>query len=132
MRNRKRFLGPARRLHEPTPNLIREKHRVQTNPCSSSGYLYSTAARRVQFTAADLLLGQNGVYREIWTFRITQNAAITTQVDTFTGTWNFGTVVNTLTFSAVDENGPFTINATWDGVRTVSMSVDGEPWVYRK
>jgi hypothetical protein len=92
----------------------------------------STVTRRVQLAAAEMLLGLNGVYREIWTIRTTQNGSVTAQADTFTGTWAYGQTNTTLVFTAVDEKGPFSLNGTWDLSGAITLMVDGTRWVYRK
>lgn len=85
----------------------------------------------VAITAAELLIGLNGSFREIDTFRRTIGTTVTTQVDTFTGTWAIA-ANNAMSFTAQDEDGPFTVSGTWDGQRQITQSSDGITFVWRR
>lgn len=86
---------------------------------------------RVEFVSAELLMGLNGVYREIDSFRTTRGTAITTQVDTFTATWAF-TSTNTLSLTTQTPSGAVTYGGLWDGTRTVIFDIEGLDWVFRR
>lgn len=92
----------------------------------------SSATRRVQFAASELLIGLNGNYREIDTFRLTQGGTTTTQIDTFTGIWTAGSTFGTLTFTAADGGGTVSISGVWNGREQITLNSDGILWVYRK
>jgi len=91
-----------------------------------------TVVGHVQFIASEILMGLNGVYREIDTFRTTKGAAITTVADTFTATWAPGQTTNTMTFTTQTSSGPFTFTGAWSGTNTITMLIDGESWIYRR
>lgn len=85
----------------------------------------------VAIMGAELLIGINGSFREIDTFRRTLGSTVTTQVDTFTGTWTIA-ANNTMSFTAQDEDGPFTISGTWDGSRQITQTSSGITFVWRR
>ncbi|HEY0670894.1 MAG TPA: hypothetical protein VGD27_01445 [Longimicrobiales bacterium] len=85
---------------------------------------------QVEITAAEILMGLNGVFREIDTYRFTRAAGVTTQIDTFTGVWQMG-ANNTLSATVQTQNGSFTLPATWNGTNTLTFDVDGFDWVWR-
>jgi hypothetical protein len=84
-----------------------------------------------EITGAELLMGLNGVYREIDRFRFTRGTTVTTQVDTFTAVWVLESN-NRLTMTTETSTGPQTFTATWDGTRTITVDVSGLPWVFRR
>lgn len=86
---------------------------------------------KVELVGADLLMGLNGVYREIDRFRLTRGTSVTTQVDTFTAVWNF-TTNNTLRLTTQTRNGPLTFTGAWDGSRTLIFEIGGFDWVFRR
>ena len=86
---------------------------------------------RVELVSADLLMGLNGVYREIDSFRLTRGTSVTTQVDTFTAVWNF-TSNNRLSLTTQTRNGPLTFTGAWDGTRTLIFEIGGLDWVFRR
>lgn len=91
-----------------------------------------TAVGHVQFMSSEILMGLNGVYREIDTFRTTKGTSVTMAVDTFTATWAPGQTVNTMTFTTQTASGPFTFTGAWSGTNTITMLIDGESWIYRR
>lgn len=91
-----------------------------------------TTVGHVQFMASEVLMGLNGVYREIDTFRTTKGASVVTQVDTFTAVWSPGQQANTLTLTTQTSNGPFSFTGVWNGTNTLTFLVDGLLWVFRR
>jgi hypothetical protein len=91
-----------------------------------------TAVGRVEYTASEILVGINGVYRQIDSFRTTKGTAVTLAVDTFTAVWTPGTTVNTMTFTTQTSQGPFSFTGAWNGTNTITMVIDGEQFVYRR
>ena len=86
---------------------------------------------KVEITASEILMGLNGSFREIDTYRITQNTSVTTQVDTFTGTWIQSSTSN-ITLTAQDDSGPITLSGVYDGIRTLTFTDQGVSFVYRR
>ena len=86
---------------------------------------------RHELTASELLIGLNLNFREIDTFRITEGTNITTQVDTFTGTWSFSSN-NALTLTAQDDDGLVTLSGIWDGTHQLTFTSQGVTFVYRR
>jgi hypothetical protein len=91
-----------------------------------------TAVGHVQFISSEVLMGLNGVYREIDTFRTTKGTSIVTQVDTFTAVWSPGQQSNTLTLTTQTASGPFSFTGVWNGTNTLTFMVSGVPWVFRR
>ncbi len=87
--------------------------------------------RQVELTASEILMGLNGVYREIDTFRETIAGEVETQVDTFTAVWTVNGS-NQITLTAQTQQGPVTIEGVYDGTRTLTFDVQGLPWVFRR
>jgi hypothetical protein len=86
---------------------------------------------RSELVSSELLMGLNGVYRQIDNFRTTRGTTVTTQVDTFTAVWNF-TSNNTLSLTTQTQNGPLVFTGAWDGNATLIFTIGGLDWVYRR
>jgi hypothetical protein len=86
---------------------------------------------RIEITASEILMGINGVYREIDTFRTTRAAGVTTQVDTFTAVWTVN-ATNQITLTTQTSQGPLSILGVWNGTNTLTFDVAGFPWVFRR
>ncbi len=85
---------------------------------------------QVEITAAEIFMGINGVYREVDTFRLTREAGVTMQVDTFTADWMIGPN-NVLTVTTQTSQGPQSFTGGWNGANTLTFNVGGAEWVWR-